>query len=146
MRDLSKVNQKSLQQTWELHHAALIPCPFTLRLQQQMYSLEKGSTAQQAALPRSQKRPSATVRPKAYRSQLASVSPSASCCTQSQVHPLFVLTAQELAQSTEPPLTPPKRELFGVKHMHHSAFPELDTRNSIDSSENQTTRHAALGL
>lgn len=34
MRDLSKVNQKSLQQTWELLHAALIPCPFTLQLQQ----------------------------------------------------------------------------------------------------------------
>lgn len=61
MRDLSKVKQKSRQQTWELHHAALTPCPFTLRLQQQTYSLEKGSFAQQAAPPETQKRPSVIV-------------------------------------------------------------------------------------
>lgn len=54
MRDLSKVKQKSLQQTYELHHGALVPCVFTLQLQEQSCSLEKGLLAHGEALPQTQ--------------------------------------------------------------------------------------------
>lgn len=54
MRDLSKVKQKSLQKTYELHHSAQVPCAFTLQLQQQSCSLEKGSLVLGEALPQTQ--------------------------------------------------------------------------------------------
>lgn len=61
-------------------------------------------------------------------------------------HLPFVLTARELAQSIKQIIF--KRELlvWRMHWMHQSAFLESDRRISTDSSENQTTRHIALGL
>lgn len=114
MRDLSKVKQKSLQQTYELPYSAQVPCAFTLQLQQQSCSLEKGSLVLGEGLPQTQGDSDCQV--ESLKKMVV-----AQCVTISFIlhakkrNPPFVLTAQELVQSIMQILL--ERELLVWSHV-----------------------------